>query len=467
MLSRIAAEHPDAVAVVLPDGRETTFAALQARASQVARSIPSGVRVGVRVANDVSSLAAVHGVWQAGSSVVAVSNLVPDAEAHRRLEEVGAAALVVPTEADAEVLPLASAPPAAADEAVIMFTSGTTGHPKAARLPAESLWASVQGIARGSGIPADGRRPRSPMRPARPVFLHIAHMGGLLGTLTGFHLGSPILLCPKWSAELAFEVLDRYRITSLGLTPAMVYDLVVAPGTRTLGAVKTVSVGTAALPEATRIAFEERYGVPVMRNYGQTEFAGAIAFERYEDVVTGSRPPGSVGRLAPGVEVRIVAGDGSQLEPGEVGEIVARSPSAMAGYLGVPAADDGWISTGDLGFLHDGDMLTIVGRTRDMIICGGFNIYPSQVEHALNDLPHVLDSAVAGVPDDRLGEVPVALLVTDGAEVMLDAVRGVLRSALAAYELPRHLDVVDAIPRTENGKIDRPAVASHFIGAPA
>ena len=339
-----------------------------------------------------------------------------------------------------------------------MFTSGTTGRPKAARIPAASLWASLRGLARGSGLPDDGRPPRIPMRAARPVFLHIAHMGGLLGTLTGFHLGVPVLLCPKWSSDLAFDVLGRYRVSSLGLTPAMVYDLVTAPGERTLGSVRTVSVGTAALPEATRVAFEDRYGVPVMRNYGQTEFAGAIAFERYDDVVAGRRPTGSVGRIAPGVEVRIVDADGAALPPGEVGEIVARSPSAMAGYLGSESAADGWIATGDLGFLHDGDMLTIVGRTRDMVICGGFNIYPSQVEQALNELPHVLDSAVAGVPDDRLGEVPVALVVTDGADVDLDEVRA--RAASAARRptsCPDGSTSSTAIPRTENGKVDRPA----------
>jgi fatty-acyl-CoA synthase/O-succinylbenzoic acid--CoA ligase len=230
--------------------------------------------------------------------------------------------------------------------------------------------------------------------------------------------------------------------------------------------VKSVGVGTAPLPEATRIAFEKRFGVPVLRNYGQTEFAGAIAFERFSDVA-GRRPPGSVGRLAPGVEVRILDTDGNPLPEGSIGEIVARSGSSMHGYLGDAGAtfgrdNEGWIATGDLGFLHDGDMLTVVGRTRDMILCGGFNVYPSQVEAALNRLPGVIDSAVAGVPDERLGEVPVALVVTDGTPLSLDGVRQSLRRQLAPYELPRRLHLVDAIPRTDNGKVDRQAVAQAF-----
>lgn len=447
LLRELAASHPNATAVVLPDGSSLTFAETQARAELVREATPAGVRVPVRIANDIDSLAAVHGVWQAGSAVVSISHLVPPDEASRRIDEV--------------------AGPCRGDEAVIMFTSGTTGRPKAAVISRPALEASVRGVASGSGV-AGGRLPTEPMRSPRPVFVPLAHMSGMLGILTNWFLGAPMLLCQKWSAELAFDLVQRFPITTLGLTPAMVYDLDTAPGSRSLGTVKSVFVGTAPLPETTRIGFEERYGVPVLRNYGQTEFAGAIAFERYSDVVAGIRPTGSVGRLAPGVEVRIVADDGTDVEPGIVGEIVARSRSSMRGYLAegdaVHGPDaDGWIGTGDLGFLQDGDILTVVGRTRDMIICGGFNVYPSQVEAALNRLADVLDSAVTGVPDDRLGEVPVAVVVPAGAAApALDDVRARLRDELAPYEIPRRLELVDAIPRTDNGKVDREAVAASF-----
>ena len=461
ILFRLAAKHPSAVAVVVPNGTETTFADLQARAGEVSAAVPKASRVGIRLANDVSSLAALHGVWQADSSVVAIGHLVPEAETERRLDDVGATALVVPAPAGFDVQ-LRPGHAAQSDEAVVMFTSGTTGTPKAARIPGSSLVASVRAIARGSGLAAEGRPPKVPMRSPRVVFVPIAHMGGLLGTLTAYHLGAPVLLCPKWSTDLAFDVVSRFPITTLGLTPAMVYDLATEPGDRSLGSVRSVGVGTAPLPEATRVAFEGRYGVPVLRNYGQTEFAGAIAFERYADVIAGRRPPGSVGRLAPGVEVRIVDSEDNDVPEGAVGEIVARSASAMAGYLGSDVTDNGWIATGDLGCLHDGDMLTVVGRTRDMVVCGGFNIYPSQVEHALNDLPHVVDSAVAGIPDERLGEVPVALVVTDGTDITADDLREQLRGRLAPYELPRRVETVDAIPRTGGGKVNRDAVAARF-----
>ena len=223
------------------------------------------------------------------------------------------------------------------------------------------------------------------------------------------------------------------------------------------------TVGTAALPEATRIAFEKKFGIPILRNYGQTEFAGAIAFERPHDVVAGRRPEGTVGSVAPGVEVAIRDPEGVELGRGQIGEITARARSAMSGYLdrnGTPVDSGTWLPTGDLGKLDDEGFVYVVGRVRDMLLCGGFNVYPAQVEAALNALPQVADSAVAGIADERLGEVPVAAVVlqTD-AHSDLGTIRDQLRSILAPYELPRSVVFIDEIPRLDTGKVDRPAVA--------
>jgi fatty-acyl-CoA synthase/O-succinylbenzoic acid--CoA ligase len=217
------------------------------------------------------------------------------------------------------------------------------------------------------------------------------------------------------------------------------------------------------------LAFEKKYSVPILHNYGQTEFAGAIAFERPDDIAAGIRPQNTVGRVAPGVEVAILGADGNRRRAGEVGEIVARAVSAMSGYLdpdGTPADPGGWLHTGDLGILDDQGFLFVVGRVRDMVVSGGFNVYPAQVEAALNDLPPVADSAVTGVPDERLGEVPVAAVVLHtGVSASVDEIRNGLRARLAAYELPRKIAVVDEIPRLETGKVDRASVAKLFKGA--
>jgi long-chain acyl-CoA synthetase len=239
-------------------------------------------------------------------------------------------------------------------------------------------------------------------------------------------------------------------------------DVVAGP----LPGVTSATVGTAALPEATRLAFEAKYGVPVLRNYGQTEFAGAIAFERPDDIAAGIRPANTVGRIAPGVEVVIVDPDGQPVPHGEIGEITASARSAMSGYLdadGIPSDAGTRLHTGDLGILTDDGFLSVVGRSRDLVVCGGFNIYPAQVEAALNALPAVADSAVAGIPDDRLGEVPVAAIIpAHGANPTADAIKSAVRSHLASYEIPRRIVMVEHLPRTDIGKVDRPAVARLF-----
>jgi len=291
----------------------------------------------------------------------------------------------------------------------------------------------------------------------------IAHMGGLLGTLTAWWLGKPVLLAAKFSPQLVIDLTHRYRLGMLPLTPAMAWELTRLDEDAELAGIDHAIVGTAALPEATRVAFEAKYGVPILRNYGQTEFAGAIAFERPADVKAGRRPEGTVGRVAPGVEVAILDLAGERLPAGEVGEIAARAASSMSGYLdssGNPADPGAWLRTGDLGKLDDDGFVYVVGRVRDMVVCGGFNVYPAQVEAALNDLREVADSAVAGLPDERLGEVPVAAVVlAPAARSDEEAIRRELRSRLAPYELPRRVVFVAAIPRLDTGKVDRSGVA--------
>lgn len=395
--------------------------------------------------------------------------MVPEVEFRRRAETTCAASVLTPQGRPGlrvDVAHTGVRTTAPADEALVMFTSGTTGTPKGASLTFAALRASVAGIASGSGIGADGRLPRVPARDPQLILVPLAHMGGLLGSLSAWWLGKPVLLAEKFSARLVFDLVRRHRLGVLKLTPAMVWDLVQADHDGRLPGITSATVGTAALPESTRIAFEHKFGVPILRNYGQTEFAGAIAFERSGDVAAGIRPDNTVGRVAPGVEVAIVDADGNRLPGGAIGEITARAKSAMSGYLdtdGRPADTGEWLHTGDLGLLDEEGFLSVVGRLHDTIICGGFNVYPAQLESALNSVAAVADSAVAGLPDDRLGQVPVAALVLKPGDVVTDDdIRTELRSALAPYELPRRVRIVDAIPRLPTGKVDRAAIASLF-----
>ncbi len=465
ILVRLAAAAPSSTALIA-DGVEYTFAELAKATETLAAQLIPGTRVLIRLANTAASVVAIHAAWRVGCSVVAASTMVPDSEVARRTSETAAASVITP-DVDgglgARVEHIGSRRSAPEGEAVVMFTSGTTGTPKGASLTFAALRGSLVGIASGTGLDDTGRPPKIPARGPRLVMVPIAHMGGLLGTLTAWWLGKPVLLATKFSPQLVIDLTHRYRLGMLALTPAMVWELTRLGEDAELADIDHAIVGTAALPEATRVAFEAKYGIPILRNYGQTEFAGAIAFERPDDVRAGRRPEGTVGRVAPGVEVAILDPAGERLPIGEVGEIAARAASSMSGYLdagGNPADPGAWLRTGDLGKLDEDGFVYVVGRVRDMVVCGGFNVYPAQVEEALNGLSEVADSAVAGLPDQRLGEVPVAAVVlAPDAESDAEAIRQQLRSWLAPYELPRRVVFVKSIPRLDTGKVDRPAVA--------
>ena len=470
VLARSAAVAPDSTGVVV-DGGEFTFGQLDSAAAELAARLAPNTRVLARLGNDAASIVAIHAAWRAGCSIVTASTMVPQPEVERRTTETAVSAVLNPVPAHGlrvDVVDTGVRQPAPAREAVVMFTSGTTGIPKGASLSYSALRGSLSGIAVGNGLPDDGRSPAQPARGPRIVLVPVAHMGGFLGVLTAWWLGKPALLVQKFSSERVFDLAAKYRLGVLGLTPAMVWELAQDDSGRALPNVDSVIVGTAAIPEATRLAFEQKYHVPVLRNYGQTEFAGAIAFERPQDIAAGRRPDGTVGHVAPGVEVAIFGTDGAEVPTGEVGEIAARAASAMSGYLGSdgkPATAEDWLRTGDLGRLDADGFLFVVGRVRDMIVCGGFNIYPAQLEAALNELPAVADSAVGAIPDERLGEVPVAAVVMkQGAKLGAESVRDALRSRLAAYELPRRVVFVDAIPRHDTGKVDRDAVGRLVLG---
>ena len=211
--------------------------------------------------------------------------------------------------------------------------------------------------------------------------------------------------------------------------------------------------GTAPLTVATRELFEARYGVPVMQAYGMSE-VGAVAQERYDDVVAGRRGPGSVGRIAAGVDVRVRHLDDDR--PDGEGEILVRTDEASKEFIGgapVPVDADGWFSTGDVGRIDDG-ILYITGRVQEKIIVGGFNVYPAEVEDVARRSALVRDAVVVGLPDDRLGERPVAGIVWV-SEPDEHALVDELRSSLAHYKVPRRLFPLDAVPLTPRDKVDR------------
>jgi len=466
-----------------------TTGGLAAAANELAatlgrRGVGAGDRVLVRLGNDERFIAAVAAVWLCGASAIAMHPAAPTGDVERTVATMAARAVVGAP--DDPATPCADVPfvalghlrqdggprvldvPVTSDssEALVLLTSGTTGAPKGVVLTHGNAWsnlsATVSAFRRDTRITPipDGRKP--PNLVANPV----SHTAGVVRLLFALYVGRSVVLLRKFDAVAAKAAIDRHGIDHLTINPTMLRMLLEGlPSGADLGTVRYASSGTAPLPDALREAFEARFRVPVLQAYGQTEAFGGIAIENVRDVLAGRRRPGSVGRPLPGVDVRIVA-DGHPASPGEPGEVRVRTNSASTGYIGdasgeAPVDDEGWLRTGDVGHVDEEGYLYITGRLKNVIICGGFNVVPEELEAALLTDPAVREAAVLGVRDERLGEVPVAVVVADATG---DEILARVAPIVAPYKRPRRVVVVGALPRVPNGKIDLRACAALLTG---
>jgi acyl-CoA synthetase (AMP-forming)/AMP-acid ligase II len=363
--------------------------------------------------------------------------------------------------------------PAPDSAATIFFTSGTTGrskgipHTHAACLESGRIVAAA--YARRAGYRPDAAPAHLPPGIVFNPFGHAAGYGRLAFRMW---IGRPSLLVPKFSVTAVSSLLARFEIDSMHLSPAMVHMLATADEDLSLAGVSYITSGTAPLSVATRDRFEGRYGIPVLQAYGMTE-VGTIAQERLQDVLDGRRGPGSVGRIAVGVEVRIrplaeAAADDAR-QPGEVMVRNDRLPGTFVGGQNAPIDDEGWFATGDVGYLDENGILYLTGRLQERFIVGGFNVYPAEVEDVLRKSDLVADAVVVALEDERLGERPVAGIVWSGepdeARLIADA-----RKELAAYKVPRSVFTLEEIPLTARDKVDRrraAAIAIERLGGPS
>ncbi|MGI5183701.1 SDR family NAD(P)-dependent oxidoreductase [Dactylosporangium sp. CA-152071] len=338
------------------------------------------------------------------------------------------------------------------EPAFMLYTSGTTGLPKAVRSTQRAaLWSVAAGY-----VPALGLSERDRLLWPVPMFHSLAHVLCIVGVTA---VGASARLLPGFSAEDVVAELRGGAHTVLVGVPAMYRQLVrAAAGALDAPALRLCLSGGTVLPAELLRAVEDSFGVPVVDNYGSTETSGAMATTWH----TGSRPPGSCGLPVPGLSMRLVDPDtGADVPPGAEGEVWVSGPSVMLGYHGQPAATtevlvDGWYRTGDLASRDELGFLTIRGRIRELIIRGGENMHPGEIEHVVRAVDGVADAAVVGEPDDELGEVPVAYLVPAAPGAFDPAgVLAACRRALAGFKVPVRLYEVPDIPRTGSGKIIR------------
>jgi long-chain acyl-CoA synthetase len=479
-LLRTAERFPDRAAVRLDD-TVLSYRSLRDATGRMATLLTErGVRPGDRVAvmlPNVPEFATVYfGVLRAGGVVVPMNPLLKEREVAYYLADSGAAlivawhgcaddasagasragvaVLVVGADFDVVLAPLTPAagcaPRDGGDTAVILYTSGTTGQPKGAELSHANLASNAEVMA------ADLVR----VGPEDIVFggLPLFHsFGQTCGLNTAVKVGACLTLVSRFVPGAVLDVLERDRVTVFEGVPTMYVALLGEPDLdrRDLSALRVCVSGGAALPVEVMHEFERVFGCVILEGYGLSETSPVASFNHPDR----PRKPGSIGTPVRGVEMRVVDEFGGDVEVGEVGEIAIRGHNVMKGYwrreeATAEAIPDGWFRTGDLARTDSDGYFFIVDRRKDLIIRGGYNVYPREIEEVLYEHPAVAEAAVVGVPDATLGEeVGAAVVVRPGATVTPQQLRDHVKSQVAAYKYPRRVWLVPALPKGPTGKV--------------
>jgi long-chain acyl-CoA synthetase len=457
-------------------GQVVTYAELARRAESVAvvlgrRGVAVGDRVGLMLPNGTSFVAAYFGALRLGAVVVPLNVLLRAPEVDARLSRSTPRILL----ADEERAPEAAAGGRAqgvetirldeidgdedasahladrgdGDPAVVLFTSGTSGAPKGAVLTHGGLLAAARNAADALDL-----RPEDVVLGAAP-FSHV--LGQATGIVSTVLSGAAITVVPRFDPVDTLRVMTETGTTILLGVPAMCISLCEAARTGdALPPVRVAHVGGAPVPAEVAREFERVFGGEVREGYGLTELSGIATTYRPGE----QRRPGSVGRPLGDTEMRVVSADGEPLPPGEIGEVQFRGRSVVPGYWRDDAATraalspEGWLSTGDVGYVDEDGYLFLVDRKKEMIIRGGYNVYPREVEEVLYAHPDVLEAAVVSVPHPVLGEeVAAVVALRRGATTDAESLREFVRGQVAAYKYPRHVAVVDELPKGPTGKI--------------
>jgi acyl-CoA synthetase (AMP-forming)/AMP-acid ligase II len=339
------------------------------------------------------------------------------------------------------------------DPADIMFTSGTTGLPKGAVFTHRKTLLAAQTFSAVSGLSAHDR-----YLPFGPFSHTASYKGGWLAALL---VGATLYARNLADTAATLELVSRERISFMPAPPTVLQAMLADPARAEfdLSSLRFISTGGTMVPLALVRRLKAELGVAhVATGYGLTESAGTATFTRPDDPL--EVVVRTAGRAAPGVAIRCVRADGSEAPVGEAGEVLIRTDKTMSGYLGDPEATaavigpDGWLRTGDVGWLDAAGNLTITDRLKDMYITGGFNCYPAEIERELGGYPGVLQCAVIGVPDARLGEVGRAFVVAaPGAALAEPEILAWCKERFANYKVPRSVRFVEALPTNASGKV--------------
>jgi long-chain acyl-CoA synthetase len=481
LLTNAASKHGDRPALRLDDN-VLSYAALDEAASRVAgllcaRGLVPGDRVGVMLPNVPYFAAVYYGVLRAGGVVVPMNVLLKGREVSFYVADSGAKQLFAwhgfaaaaqegGAEAGTEVIIvepggferlLSGAPPErtdverdGSDTAVILYTSGTTGTPKGAELTHSNMLENC----RHGGTELVQVSEDDVIFGALPLF----HSFGQTCCLnTAVRAGACLTMLARFEPGKALEIIQRDRVTLFDGVPTMYHAMLHYPERERydVSSLHRCVSGGSAMPVEVMRGFEAAFGCVVLEGYGLSETSPVASFNH----LGRERKPGSIGTPIRGVGMQVVDEDGNELPQGEVGEIVVRGHNVMKGYFNRPDATaevmhDGWLRTGDLARTDEDGYFFIVDRKKDMIIRGGFNVYPREIEELLYEHPAVLEAAVIGVPDEAFGEeVCAAIVLRPGADASADDIREFVKERVAAYKYPRRVWFSDGLPKGATGKI--------------
>jgi long-chain acyl-CoA synthetase len=464
-LALLLLEHPAADADPLLHSVDVSLTAGEARAR--AREVAAGLRaagvepgraVAVQIPNGPDAITAMFGVWLAGGVFVPVNPRSPERERNHVLEATRPAALL--TDTGFELL----ADPEGFDAGVafVTWTSGTTGTPKPVLHTHANyleLLDRVLGPLRGSA--RSDAAPSVPARKPTPnlVPVSLALNAGIYNVLFGLRAGAEVVVMDRFDPRVFGELVRRFAIRSTVLPPAAMAMLNDDPDVTDLAPLRYVRSITAPLSPLQARRFADKFGIVVLNGYGQAEIGEVIGWTA-ADAREHPEKLGAVGRPHPGVAIRVAPAD-----PGtDIGPLLVRPPTTAVGIAAARVDAEGYVDTGDLARIDADGFVWIEGRASDVINRGGNKVFPEQVEEVLRLVSGVTEAAVVGVPDDRLGEIPVAYVVTTEA-VADDDLVATCREHLAPYKVPVAFRRVDTLPRSEVGKVLRRELAEQFLDA--
>jgi long-chain acyl-CoA synthetase len=494
LLSDAAAESPESTAVKLDD-LTLSYARLDRAAARVAgvlraKGMRLGDRVGVMLPNVPYFAAVYYGILRAGGVVVPMNVLLKEREVGYYLSDPGARLMFAwhqfadaahggSDQAHADCLlvepgdfegllgrsePVTEVVERSGDDtAVILYTSGTTGAPKGAELTHENLRRNVE-----TAVGLFGMGKNTVTLGALPLFHSFGQTCGLNATVRA---GGCLTLIPRFDPGRALEIIERDGVSVFEGVPTMYAALLGHPERARFDAstLRLCVSGGAALPMEVMRSFEQAFGCAILEGYGLSETSPIASFNHPDR----ERKPGSIGTPIDGVEMKVVGENGGEVPPGGVGEIVIRGHNVMKGYWRRPDATaeairHGWFHTGDMGRADEDGYFFIVDRKKDMVIRGGYNVYPREIEELLYEHPSVREAAVIGVPHPELGEeVAAAIVLVPGATVGEDEIVDFVKGQLAAYKYPRVVWFVDELPKGATGKILKRQIEApqHLIAA--